>query len=112
LELTFGKFRLQDNLELFKVIKGKVLILCACQVGANKQIMQQLKRVSGARAVIAYRKSVYDTYTNLAEALLYDQLLSADTSPQEAVKRVYQALKVIRTKPCEERYKGNVMVCY
>lgn len=87
LELTLGPVDLQDRAEIFSGLKGSIIIFSCCEVGANAQVLIHIKEVSGAAAVIGYRKEVVDTYTNLAEALLYDRLF-ANVSPQKAVKIV------------------------
>jgi len=111
LQLTHDKVKLMECLADFEGLCGKILILSACEVGANRRTMEALKKASGACAVIAYRKSVYDTYTNLAEALLYEQLLNSNVAPSTAVERVHEALSAVKTKPCDDKYRGNVMVC-
>ena len=111
LQLTHDKVDLLENLDMFAGLKGKVIILCACDIGRETTLLKKIKQVSNARAVIAYRKKVYDTYTNLAEALLYEQLLSSDVSPKTAVERASEALRTVNAYASDEPYRGNVMVC-
>ncbi len=114
LELTHETIDLQEHLAAFSGLNGKILILSACQLGTNRALMKELKRVSGASAVVAYRKDVFDWYTNLAEVLLYDQLLAvenASTSPRTAVQRTHKALRCVGTCPTDEPWRGPVIVC-
>lgn len=91
LNLTHGKLNLHEETSVFSRLNGKVIIFSCCEVGANQRVMAQIKESSNAAAVIAYRTEVCDTYTNLAEALLYDRLFSG-ISPHAAVQLVANGL--------------------
>ena len=108
LRLTFEDLDLREDIDVFEGLDGKVLIFSCCEVGANRQVMEHIKEASNAAAVIAYRTEVLDTYTNLAEALLYDRLF-AGMKPQTAVNTVADGLHAmgIRTKGTRK----PVLVC-
>ena len=108
LELTFGKLNLYDQASDFKGLKGKVLIFSCCRVGANLQVMAKIKEESGAAAVIGYRTDVVDSFTNLAEVLLYDRLFSG-LSPKSAVRCVIEGLQIMGIRP--EGTRSPVLVC-
>lgn len=108
LELTLGGVNLYESADIFTGLKGSVIIFSCCQVGANEQALRHIKKVSGAAAVIGYRTEVEDTYTNLAEALLYDRLFSR-MKPQDAVKNVGEGLLKMGIRP--EGTRRPVLVC-
>jgi hypothetical protein len=108
LRLTFEDLNLQEDIDVFAGLTGKVLIFSCCEVGANVRIMEQLKEVSGAAAVIAYRSEVMDTYTNLAEAMLYDRLF-AGLRPNAAVNAVTDALRALGVR--SDGARKPVLVC-
>ena len=78
--------------------------------------MQVVKEVSDAAAVIGYRKSIFDTYTNLAEVLLYERLIRyPGTSPQKMVEMVGRVLSQIGADTAnydEKTVRKPVLVCF
>ena len=111
LRLTHEKLDLNQNLNIFEGLNGKVLIFSCCEIGNNLNIMQAIKDVSNAIAVIGYRKEVYDTFTNIAEILLYDRLIETINSPSNVVNQIQIVLKELKIEACEEKVIKPVLVC-
>ena len=111
LRLTHEKLDLNQHSNIFEGLNGKVLIFSCCEIGNNLNIMQHLKDVSNAIAVIGYRKEVYDTFTNIAEILLYDRLIETINSPSNIVKQIQIVLKELKIEACEEKVIKPVLVC-
>jgi hypothetical protein len=109
--MTFAKLDLLENLDIFEGLDGKVLILSCCLVGNDRTVMERIKKVSGAAAVIAYRTEVKDHYTNLCEALLYDRLITTNYSPRKVVDMVGQALNDLGVKVDDCLVRKPVLVC-
>lgn len=112
IHLTFDKLDLVEQADVFKGLHGKVLIFSCCDVGADPQAMRAVKTASGAAAVIGYRLSVYDSYTNMAEVMLYDRLLETRVSPQRAVSEVAHLLRELGIRATDHAVRKPVLVCY
>ncbi len=112
LHLTFEKLDLRERADVFAHLKGKVIIFSCCHVGADTAAMQAVKEASGAAAIVAYRADVYDSYTNLAEALIYDRLLSTRMSPHRAVAQVHQMLSDAGVRATDHPVKKPVLLCF
>ena len=111
LVLTFDKVILPADASIFEKLNEKILIFSCCKIGADKPALMAVKEASGAAAVIAYRRSVYDNYALLAESLFYDQVIERGQTPQRAVERVCKALRDIGCKHLDEKETRPVMVC-
>lgn len=111
LHLTFEPLPLGDNAEIFEGLDGKVLLFSCCEIGANRRVLERIKRASGASAVIAYRVAVNDWYTNIAEALLYERLVNSSMTPQHAVRLVGEALQCLGTRVDTVVTRAPVLVC-
>ncbi len=112
IELTFDDINLAEHASVFKGLSGKVIIFSCCDIGADEQAMIEVKKASGARAVIGYRKEVEDAYTNLAEVMIYDRLLRMTAaSPANVVAQIGRLLHDmgVRTQNC--RAKKPLLVC-
>ena len=115
LHLTFEWIDLgdPDHLEIFRGLNGKVLIFSCCQVGADAEAMLAVKKISGAAAVIAYRKEVDDWYTNVAEGMLYERLINAPAlSPKKVVRLVTRAIDLLGIRLPDEVTRKPVLVCF
>ncbi len=110
--LTFGKLDLLKNADVFKGLDGKILIFSCCEVGGNSRAMEAVKEASGAAAVIAYRRWVYDWHSNICEVLLYDRLIETRKSPRKVVKAVNDALEDLGIRVGPEGSKKPVLLCY
>ncbi len=114
--LTFGKINLGDpeHLEIFRGLKDKILLFSCCEAGADPQAMEAVRNASGAAAVIAYRKEIYDWYTNLAEGMLYERLMHSRLKPKTIVKRVIAAMEQlgIRLEGMDAVARKPVLVCF
>ena len=108
LKLTTEAMNLDERAEIFSGLKGSVIIFSSCEVGANLSTLTHIREVSGAAAVIGYRTEIDDTYTNLAEALLYDRLF-AGVNPHVAVGIVGNGLLRMGIRPVGTR--RPVLVC-
>ncbi len=111
IHLTFAKLDLRQEAEIFKGLDGKVIIFSCCEIGADYRVLQHLKEVSGASAVIAYRISVNDWYTNVAEGLLYERLLNTAFTPQTCVRLVSEAMAHLGTRVGDVVTRKPVLVC-
>ena len=111
IKLTHEKVDLVEHANIFKGLIGKIIIFSCCEIGNNIKVMRHLKDVSGARAVIGYRKEVYDTYTNIAEILMYDRFIQTVHSPSSNVRQIQEILKELKIEPCEEKVRKPVLVC-
>jgi hypothetical protein len=111
LHLTFERLSLLKHPEVFAGLAGKILIFSCCEVGGNRRAMEAVKDASGAAAVIGYRVEVDDVYTNLSEVLLYDRLISTNTSPRKAVELANAALALMGTKVEDTITRKPVLVC-
>lgn len=111
LSLTFETIDLVAQAEVFRDLHEKVILFSCCGIGASLQAMRAIKNASGAAAVIGYRTSVCDTYTNLAEALLYDRLIETPLQPAQAVDKVGQLLQKLGVKPSNEGTRKPAIVC-
>ena len=76
-----------------------------------RKSLEAVKAASGAAAVIAYRVEVNDSYTNLAEALLYDRLINTNLSPAKVVDLVGEVLKQAGVKVSGTITRKPVLVC-
>ena len=111
LHLTFGDLNLVEQADVFKDLPDKILLFSCCQIGQDRGVLERIKEVSKAAAVISYRVDVNDWYTNLAEALLYERLLNSTMSPQRAVKVVGEVLDLMGVKVHGVVTRKPVMVC-
>jgi len=111
LDLTFEKLDLIENVDIFKGLRGKIIIFSCCEIGGDMRVMETIKKVSRAAAIIAYRRSVHDTETNLCEALLYDRLIKTRRSPKKIVESIDRALDEMGIRIGPGRTKKPVMVC-
>ncbi|MCX7013677.1 MAG: hypothetical protein NTW86_14170 [Candidatus Sumerlaeota bacterium] len=63
LYLTFERLKLGEQPAIFEGLEGKVIIFSCCEVGADRKVLEKIKKASGAAGVIAYRTVVSDWYT-------------------------------------------------
>ena len=110
--LTFGKLDLLKNVDIFEGLDGKVLIFSCCEVGGNTRAMEAIKEASGAAAIIAYRRWIYDWHSNICEVLLYDRLITTHMPPWKVVDAVNDALEDLGIKVGPEGSKKPVLLCY
>lgn len=111
-KLTFGAIDLVENADVFEGLEGKIIILSCCEVGGNRLAMESIKERSGAAAVIAYRRWIYDFHSNLCEAMLFDRLIETRTSPQKAVASVNRALEELEIRLGPPGTRQPVLVCF
>jgi hypothetical protein len=112
LHLTFDTVDLMKEADMFEGLRGKVIIFSSCGIGADQRVMQRIKDVSAAAAVIGYRKEVFDTYTLLAETLLFDRMIQTRMHATRAVDTVVTALHALGVEHGGGRVMKPVMVCY
>jgi hypothetical protein len=111
-KLTFGRMDLIEQVDVFKGLDGKIIILSCCEVGGNRHAMELIKEKSGAAAVIAYRRWIYDFHSNLCEAMLFDRLIETRVTPQKAVDSVNCALDELAIKLGPPGTRQPVLVCF
>jgi len=111
LHLTFEKLDLVKQANVFAGLDGKIIIFSCCEIGADRRAMETVRSESGAAAVIAYRVTVDDWYTNLAEALLYQYFVCTSLSPQHVVKRVSEILDEMGARVSGQITRKAVLVC-
>jgi len=111
LHLTFDDLDLVKQADVFKDLQDKILLFSCCQIGQDRKVLEIIKDVSQAAAVISYRLDVNDWYTNLAEALLYERLIKSTISPQKAVRLVGEVLEHLGTKVDGIVTRKPVLVC-
>jgi hypothetical protein len=111
LVLTFDTVVLPANAGIFEKLNDKIIIFSCCKIGADKPALAAVKKASGAAAIIAYRRSVYDNYALLAESLFYDQVIDQNQTPARAVERANRALRDIGCRHPDEKTRLPVMVC-
>jgi len=109
LQLTFGRVRLVDHLDVFGGLDGKILIFSCCEIGADRSALETIKTASGASAIIAYRTPVNDWYTNLVEVMLYERLVNTHMTARCAVEVVAKAIRSLGVRVDSAR--GPVLVC-
>lgn len=75
--------------------------------------MEEIKQISQASAIISYRKSVLDSYTNLTEVLLYDRLINTRKHPRIIVDQIQKLLRDlgVRFTDINEKASKPVLVC-
>ena len=112
LRLTFERLRLMEEVDMFSGLTGKIILLSCCEIGGDKKLMQAIKHVSGAAAVIAYRVSVEDWYTNLVEVLLYERLVNSTMTPHRAVDVVGRTLCLLGARGTDRPTRGALLVCF
>jgi hypothetical protein len=112
LHLTFEAVDLLEDADLFQGLAGKILIFSCCDVGGDARCMRTIKSRSEAAAVIGYRVSVEDSYTNLHEALLYDRLLRTPLSARTVVRDVGRSLYELGIRPEDVHIKKSALVAY
>lgn len=111
LRLTFEKMDLAENADIFRDLDGKVIIFSCCDIGADRRVLEIVKEVSKASAVIGYRVEVEDWYTNLAEALLYERLINSSMHPRKAVELVGEILDQMGARLEGVITRKPVLVC-
>jgi hypothetical protein len=111
-KLTFGRMDLIEHADVFRGLDGKIIILSCCEVGGNRRAMELIKEKSGAAAVIAYRRWIYDFHSNLCEAMLFDRLIETRMKPQKAVESVNRALEELEIKLGPPGTRQPVLVCF
>jgi len=111
-KLTFGSIDLIEQADIFKGLDGKVIILSCCEVGGNSRAMELIKEKSGAAAIVAYRRWIYDFHSNLCEAMLFDRLIETRMNPWKAVDSVNRALDELEIKLGPPGTRHPVLVCY
>ncbi|MCW8131648.1 MAG: hypothetical protein KIS92_14980 [Planctomycetota bacterium] len=112
ISLTFEEVKLAENLDLFKGLKGKVILFSSCEIGNLREVMRTLVRKAQLAGVIAYRTEVNDTYANLADAMIYDRLLLSSDPPRKIVQRVNKALRALDKSDYQSKWRGPVLTCY
>jgi hypothetical protein len=75
------------NQPWLNLLRGKIVILSACEVGADHEAMHSLIAQNRLDLLLAYGDAVYDGLAFAAEALVYDRLLDQWTSPPEQLKK-------------------------
>jgi hypothetical protein len=110
--MTFGKLDLVKQADVFKGLDGKIIIFSCCDVGGNSAAMEAIKKASGAAAIIAYRRWIYDWHSNICEVLLYDRLIETRKSPRKIVESVNYALEELGIKIGPEGSKKPVLLCF
>ena len=102
-----------NQLERKMHLKGKIIIFSCCEIGNDIKAMEEIKQISQASAVISYRKSVLDAYTNLTEVLLYDRLINTRKHPRIIVDQVERLIRKlgIRFTDIHEKVWKPVLVC-
>lgn len=110
--LTHEKFDLVDNQDIFADLRGKIIIFSSCELGNDAPAMEAIRDASGAAAVIAYRCVIDDYYTNIAELLLYHELIENRRSPAKAVALVREMLRVGGIKISEHKTRAPVIRCF
>jgi len=111
--LTFEAVNLHREAGLFRGLDGKLLIFSSCDIGADRVAMGRILEFSRARAIIAYTKEIEDSYSYLAESLLYGLFLDSLLSPVEIVRRVRGALRQIRLRrTTSARETHSPLVCF
>ncbi|MCZ7645459.1 MAG: hypothetical protein M5U26_09275 [Planctomycetota bacterium] len=111
--LTFDEVDLTQDVELFRGMRGKILLFSSCEIGSLGETLQALVREVELAGIIAYRTEVEDTFANLADAMIYDRLLSTGASPRQAVRQVNAALKALGARPLQSgNQRGNILCCY
>ena len=111
LHLTFEKLDLAKQADVFVGLVGKILIFSCCEVGADRRALETVQEASGAAAVIAYRVTVDDWYTNLAEALLYQFFVNTALSPGRVVEKVVRLLDEMGARVSGQITRKPVLVC-
>lgn len=112
ISLTFEDLKLTDNLDLFRGLKGKVVLFSSCEIGRLSKVMKALVRAGQLAGVIGYRAEVNDTYANLADAMIYDRLLLSSDPPRKIVREVNAALRALHKNDHDPRHRGPVLACY
>jgi hypothetical protein len=110
--LTFGEMNLIEQADVFEGLDGKIIIFSCCEVGGNRSAMELIKHKSGAAAIIAYRRWIYDYHSNLCEVMLFDKLIESRSSPQKAVDSVNRALDELEIRLGPKGTKKPVLVCF
>ncbi len=111
LRLTHETVDLAADKEIFQGLRGKILLFSSCDVGANESLLRGLKAESGAGAIIAYRKGVFDASSNVAEVLMYQCFLETNWSPKTVVAKVEQVLRDLEIRLTDEPSRRSVLVC-
>jgi hypothetical protein len=111
LSLTFEDLDLAEQADVFAGLEGKILIFSCCEIGADHRALETVRNVSGAAAVIAYRVTVDDWYTNLAEALLYQLFIKTGLSPHSVVEKVCGLLDEMGARVSDLITRKPVLVC-
>lgn len=111
LHLTFDDLDLVKQADVFKGLRDKILLFSCCQIGQDRDVLELIKEVSQAAAVISYRVDVDDWYTNIAEALLYERLIKTTMSPKRAVSMVGEVLHTLGVKVDGIVTRKPVLVC-
>lgn len=111
LQLTFGRVRLLDHLDVFADLNGKIVIFSCCEIGADRSALETIKEASGASAIIAYRTPVNDWYTNLVEVMLYERLINTHMTPRCAVELVADAIRSLGVRTDFAKTRMPVLVC-
>ncbi len=113
LQLTFEPVDLRKDVGLFEDLKGKLLIFSCCTVGVDRVAMNQLLKVSKAKAIVSYDQDIDDAYAFVAEGLFYSRLFDTRWRPEKIVKRVKSALKGLQmARDAESRNTRSPLICY
>jgi CHAT domain len=111
--LTFERVNLHREAGMFRALDGKLLIFSSCDIGADRVAMERILEFSRAQAIIAYTKEIEDSYSYLAESLLYGLVFDSLLSPTEIVRRVRAALREIRLRrTTSAREIRSPLVCF
>ena len=111
--LTLYKLDLVKDKNVFENLEGKIVIFSCCEIGDDIKAMEEIKQISQASAIISYRKSVLDSYTNLTEVLLYDRLINTRKHPRIIVDQIQKLLRDlgVRFTDINEKASKPVLVC-
>ncbi len=113
ISLTFEDVPLLDLEPLFKGLKGKVVLFSSCEIGSRKKIMSRLVERCELAGIVAYATEVEDSFSNLAEGMIYDRLILSADPLRKIVRQVNAALKALKIHPCgRSSNRGEVLKCF
>ncbi len=112
ISLTFEDLVLEDSLDLFMGLKGKLILFSSCEIGRLEKTMSRIVKEAQLAGIIAYRAEVTDTFANLAETMIYHRLILSSDSPRKIVKDVNSALKALGAKCVDKTLRGPALACF